>query len=148
MERTGSKDGYGHGLAATRNAGKISTSSTITIVSNSVLFKDHRSSQALIDPLAIQGNSPTLFSALGRIRLEAGDLTSAASYFDQASLLASCDDETRCMNSALLASAYGDWPKATTILESLLQKDPDNLAVCVPMRLAPVFHLSSPSSGD
>jgi cytochrome c-type biogenesis protein CcmH/NrfG len=52
------------------------------------------------------------------------------------------------MNTALMASAEGDWSKATQILQRVLDDDPDNFAVSVFFGFFPLIFTHLPPLGD
>jgi len=90
-------------------------------------MQDYRGAETLLRALALNSTSPDVLSALARTRLEVGDLASAAQYFQRASALPSCSQSTRDLNSALLASARGEWTVAAGLLESVLAVTPDDV---------------------
>ena len=93
-------------------------------------IKDHRGAEKILNGLANQSQpSAYLLSALGRIRLEAGDILSAEKYFQRAEALLDSDDTSRDLNAALQSSTRGDWIAVVTILEKVHKRNPEDLVV-------------------
>jgi hypothetical protein len=53
----------------------------------------------------------------------------AAKHFATVDADPAADQDMKDMNVALLASAEGDWSKASSILQALLEKDSENFVV-------------------
>ncbi|KAF8317923.1 hypothetical protein DL93DRAFT_482759 [Clavulina sp. PMI_390] len=71
--------------------------------------------------------SAKLLSGLGRLQLEAGDTASANSYFQQSATLHDATDQSRGIDSALLAVARGEWTGAERLLRGVLKTYPDDV---------------------
>lgn len=74
-------------------------------------------------------STSALRSAIARIYLQAGYISKASEHFAAVKADPEATQLSKDMNDALLASAAGDWQKATQILKELLANDPDNFAV-------------------
>jgi len=73
--------------------------------------------------------SPALLSAVARIYLDSGDTDSAAALFTRTEADPTCDETTKEVNRALLASARLDWNTAVENLRRAIQREPDNALV-------------------
>lgn len=94
--------------------------------------KEITAAAKLLEPLCQQGDvsSPALRSSIGRIYLQGGMIQMAAQHF---SLVAADPNATEAMiqmNTALLASAEGNWMEASDSLKAILEKDSENYVVC------------------
>lgn len=76
---------------------------------------------------------PQLTSAIGRLFLQYGDLTTAQKYFKQAASLRSTEIETErvenLVDAALYFIAQGGYADAITLLKEALVVQPDNFMV-------------------
>lgn len=78
--------------------------------------------------------SPALHSALARVYLLSGNLQKAEEHFSIAASAAGNSTngtDIVIMNTALLAAASGDWPRAEEALGEIVAKDPENFTVCI-----------------
>lgn len=97
-------------------------------------FQDFRGAQKILDGLAPTsgaGSSARLLSALGRLKLEAGDITTAATYFNRSATQPDATPQSRDTDAALLATAKGDWTGALALLEDVVKDHPDDVVVGV-----------------
>lgn len=97
-------------------------------------LQDFKGAQRILNDLASTNSSGTppsagLLSSLGRLKLEAGDLVSAADCFEQSASLPSATEQSRDTDSALLAIARGDWANAKELLRGVLEENPDDIIV-------------------
>lgn len=86
----------------------------------------------LLEPLANQGpnvSTSALRSSIARIYLQGGYLAKAAHHFASVEADPNASQNVKDMNSALLASAQGDWPRASKLLKGLLVDDAENYVV-------------------
>ncbi|OBZ74047.1 Trafficking protein particle complex subunit 12 [Grifola frondosa] len=91
--------------------------------------QDFSAAAKLLEPLCKQGgggSSPALRSAVGRIYLQGGYTSMAAMHFSAVAGDPAADLVLKAMNTALLASADGDWQRATDELRRILAADPEN----------------------
>ena len=96
-------------------------------------IQDFRGAQKILDglvPANGAGTSAKLFSALGRLKLEAGDIATAATYFSQSAAQPDATSQSRDTDAALLATAKGDWSGALALLEGVVTDHPDDVVVC------------------
>ncbi|KII85920.1 hypothetical protein PLICRDRAFT_115093 [Plicaturopsis crispa FD-325 SS-3] len=103
----------------------------LIIASQLMEMKDFSAAASILEPLCKQG--PDVFcaelrSSIARIYLQSGHLSMASKHFAAVAEHPDTDNSTKAMNTALLASAQGDWPAASTTLKALLQDDPNNFA--------------------
>jgi hypothetical protein len=70
-------------------------------------------------------------SALGRLKLEAGDIATAATYFSQSAAQPDATPQSRDTDAALLATAQGNWSGALVLLEGVIRDHPDDVVVRV-----------------
>lgn len=100
-------------------------------------MKDHTAAAALLLPLCRTpppGSdqpepSPALLSSIARLYLDAGDIDSAQTLIRRVADDPTCDETTKEVNRALLASAKLDWATAVDELEKAIARDPDNALV-------------------
>lgn len=76
-------------------------------------------------------STAALRSAIARIYLQSGYIFKASQHFAVVESDPNASQEVKDMNAALLASAEGDWPRASELLKHLLATDPENFVVCV-----------------
>ncbi|KAG8887137.1 hypothetical protein FRB98_000446 [Tulasnella sp. 332] len=95
-------------------------------------MKDHTAAAALLLPLC-NPTSPDapppsieLLSAVARIYMDSGDIESAEQLIRRVENDPSCDNTTKEINRALLASARLDWKTAVENLRSAIQREPGN----------------------
>jgi trafficking protein particle complex subunit 12 len=94
--------------------------------------QDFAAAVHLLEPLTNQGpgvSTAALRSATARIYLQAGYLAKATQHFVAVEADPESSQEVKDMNAALLASAEGDWPRASELLKGLLVADSDNYVV-------------------
>ncbi|KAG5641891.1 hypothetical protein DXG03_003999 [Asterophora parasitica] len=101
----------------------------LIIASQLVEMKDYRAATKLLEPLCAQGDDSTaeLRSSIGRIYLQSGNLEAASKHFELAAMDSAASQELKDMNTGLLASAEGDWVRASNLLQGLISKDANNL---------------------
>jgi len=102
----------------------------LLIASQLLEMQDFRGAQKILDGLAPAsgaGSSAKLLSALGRLKLEAGDITTAATYFNQSAIQSDATPQSRDTDAALLATAKGDWTGALALLEGVVRDHPDDV---------------------
>jgi hypothetical protein len=95
-------------------------------------YQDFAAAVHLLEPLANQGlaiSTAALRSSIARIYLQAGYLAKASQHFAAVESDTNASQDTKDMNAALLASAEGNWPRATELLKDLLAADSDNYVV-------------------
>ncbi|KAG8963515.1 hypothetical protein FRC00_006074 [Tulasnella sp. 408] len=100
-------------------------------------MKDHTAATALLLPLCRTpppgsdqpGPSPALLSSIARLYLDAGDIDSAQTLVQRAADDPNCDETTKEVNRALLASAKLDWATAVEELQKAIAREPDNALV-------------------
>ncbi|KAG8966001.1 hypothetical protein FRC05_002921 [Tulasnella sp. 425] len=100
-------------------------------------MKDHTAAAALLLPLCRTpppgsdqpGPSPALLSSIARLYLDAGDIDSAQTLIRRVADDPTCDETTKEVNRALLASAKLDWATAVDELEKAIAREPDNALV-------------------
>ena len=68
---------------------------------------------------------------MGRLKLEAGDVTTAATYFSQSAAQPDATPQSRDIDAALLATAQGNWSGAHVLLEGVIKEHPDDVVVRV-----------------
>ncbi|KAE9396866.1 hypothetical protein BT96DRAFT_977219 [Gymnopus androsaceus JB14] len=100
---------------------------SLIIASQFMEMKDFGASTKLLEPLCNQ-SEPTsaLRSAVARIYLQAGYIQKASAHFALAEKDPDATEGMKDMNRALLACANGEWDRASEILSSLLEKEPEN----------------------
>lgn len=100
---------------------------SLIIASQLVEMKDLAGAAKLIEPLVHASNTDgNLRSAVGRIYLQAGNMAAAAKHFSAVEEDPDADSTLKDMNTALLASAQGEWEKADILLQRLILDDPMN----------------------
>lgn len=95
-------------------------------------LQDLAAAAKLLEPLCKQGDGPTspyVQSAVGRVYIQGGCIGMAAKHFTAVAEDPTADSSLKAMNKALLASADGDWPRATEVLQEILAADPENYIV-------------------
>lgn len=117
----------------------------LIIASQMVEMKEFTAAARLLEPLCRQNTgdgdepvtSPALRSAIARIYLQGGNLQMASKHFAAVAADPTADERQLKMNGALLASAEGEWGKATEVLREIIAKDNEdyvavnNLAVAL-----------------
>jgi len=101
----------------------------LIMASQLVEMKDFAAAVHLLEPLAEQGpavSTSALRSSIARIYLQGGYLVKASQHFVLVEADPSTSQEVKDMNAALLASAMGDWPRASELLKQLLVADSEN----------------------
>ncbi|KAF8074838.1 hypothetical protein FPV67DRAFT_600829 [Lyophyllum atratum] len=101
----------------------------LIIASQLVEMKDFRAATKLLEPLCAQGDevsTAALRSSIGRIYLQSGELQTAAEHFEIVAADPAAGQELKDMNAGLLASAEGDWTRASSLLEAIIEKDANN----------------------
>lgn len=110
----------------------------LMIASQLVEMKDYHAAITLLTPLCTQQlspgtgaaptpvPSPAIHSAVARIYLLSGNIPKAAEHFRIVASCADAEPGTVAMNTALLCSASGDWPRAEAALREVLEQDPRN----------------------
>jgi len=101
----------------------------LIMASQLIEMKDFAAAVHLLEPLANQGPSVStaaLRSSIARIYLHGGYITKASQHFAVVEADPNASQEVKEMNAALLASAQGDWPRASQLLKDLLADDSDN----------------------
>lgn len=68
-------------------------------------------------------------SAVARIYLQGGYIAMAMKHFAAVAQDTTAEPSLKAMDAALLASAEGDWERATNALRQIVQNDSDNYAV-------------------
>ncbi|KAF8892259.1 hypothetical protein BD779DRAFT_1610380 [Infundibulicybe gibba] len=99
----------------------------LIIASQMVEMKEFTAAAKLLTPLCRQGDAATasaLHSSIGRVYLQGGDVGMARKHFQEA--LTNASAEQRNMDTALLASAAGEWQQATEILRDMLGNNAGN----------------------
>ncbi|KAI0305862.1 hypothetical protein B0F90DRAFT_1873301 [Multifurca ochricompacta] len=107
--------------------------------------KDFAAATALLEPLVIQQQQPAeqqqqqpqpqpqlaseLRAALGRVYLQAGQLDQAETHFAAVAADESVPESTKALNASFMASARGDWDKASEILRDLITQRGSTQAV-------------------
>jgi hypothetical protein len=94
--------------------------------------QDFAAAVHLLEPLTNQGpgvSTAALRSATARIYLQAGYLAKATQHFVAVEADPESSQEVKDMNAALLASAEGDWSRASELLKGLSVADSDNYVV-------------------
>ncbi|KAI5999313.1 hypothetical protein F5J12DRAFT_724507, partial [Pisolithus orientalis] len=110
----------------------------LMIASQLVEIKDYHAAITLLTPLCTQQlspgtgaaptpvPSPAIHSAVARIYLLSGNIPKATEHFKIVASCADAEPGTVAMNTALLCSASGDWPRAEAALRGVLEQDPRN----------------------
>ncbi|GLB41938.1 putative regulation of kinetochore assembly [Lyophyllum shimeji] len=100
----------------------------LIIASQLIEMKDFRAATRLLEPLCAQGETSTaeLRSSIGRIYLQSGEIQAATEQFEIVAADPVARQELKDMNAGLLASAEGDWVRASSILEGIIAKDANN----------------------
>ncbi|KAF8159461.1 hypothetical protein B0H34DRAFT_655232 [Crassisporium funariophilum] len=100
----------------------------LIIASQMIEMKEITAAARLLEPLCKQGDvsSPSLRSSVGRIYLQGGNVQMASKHFELVAADPNADETLKQMNTALLASAEGDWSEASNILKAILEKDTEN----------------------
>ncbi|KAF7794258.1 hypothetical protein EIP86_005391 [Pleurotus ostreatoroseus] len=101
----------------------------LIIASQLIEMKDYTAAARLLEPLCKQddgASSPHLRSAVARIYLQGGHIAMAIKHFTAIVEDPTVEPSLKAMNAALLASAEGDWDRATNALRQIIQNDPDN----------------------
>ncbi|KAI0953947.1 hypothetical protein AcW1_006737 [Taiwanofungus camphoratus] len=101
----------------------------LIIASQLIEMNDLAAAAKLLEPLCKQGDGPTspyVQSAVGRVYIQGGCIGMAAKHFTAVAEDPTADSSLKAMNKALLASADGDWPRATEVLQEILAADPEN----------------------
>ncbi|KZT21559.1 hypothetical protein NEOLEDRAFT_1073338 [Neolentinus lepideus HHB14362 ss-1] len=99
----------------------------LIIASELIEMKDFAAATKLLTPLLNSSlPTPELQSAVARIHLQSGHLTIAAKYFAEVEVNPAAGQVMKDMNTAMLATAEGDWSRAANILQRVLVNDPDN----------------------
>ncbi|KAI0083930.1 hypothetical protein BDY19DRAFT_987738 [Irpex rosettiformis] len=104
----------------------------LILASQLIEMKDFIAAAKLLEPLCKQDDeisSPHLQSAVARIYLQAGYIKMAVEHFSAVAQDPTADTSLKTMNAALLASAEGDWEKASQAFKQILQSEPDNFLV-------------------
>ncbi|PSR82626.1 hypothetical protein PHLCEN_2v6059, partial [Hermanssonia centrifuga] len=73
-------------------------------------------------------SSPHMQSAVARIYLQGGYIAMAMKHFAAVAQDTTAEPSLKAMDAALLASAEGDWERATNALRQIVQNDSDNYA--------------------
>jgi len=94
-------------------------------------WQEFRTATKVLEPLCQQGVASTaaLRSSIGRVYLQSGEIKKAAQHFAIVAQDVAASQEMKDMNASLLASAEGDWARASSLLESVVEKDVENLVV-------------------
>ncbi|RDB20833.1 Trafficking protein particle complex subunit 12 [Hypsizygus marmoreus] len=103
----------------------------LIIASQLVEMKDFKAATKLLEPLCNQGadiSTSALRSSIGRIYLQSGEVQTAAKHFAIVAADPEASQDLKDMNAGLLASAEGDWVRASTVFAALIQKDAENFA--------------------
>ena len=98
--------------------------------------QDFGAAARFLEPLCQQSAgraSPALRSAIARIYLQGGHLGAASQHFAAVDADPHTDDMTREMNRAIEGAAYGHWDKAVLALKRVLEIEPDNAVVRLPL---------------
>jgi len=90
-------------------------------------MKDFTAAASLLEPLYKASLSPVLLSAIARIYLQAGDLSSAAQLFEKVAANPDAEPSLQISNSAMLAAANGDWRASAELYSQLMSKDQDDI---------------------
>ncbi|KAJ2919555.1 hypothetical protein MD484_g859, partial [Candolleomyces efflorescens] len=103
-------------------------------------MKEYTAAARLLEPICAQADgitNPALRSAVARIYLQGGNLEMAAKHFAEVEADSTADSRQKKMNSALLASAEGNWKESSDLLRGMIDKDNEdyvavnNLAVAL-----------------
>ncbi|KAK0239157.1 hypothetical protein EDD85DRAFT_829234 [Armillaria nabsnona] len=94
-------------------------------------MNDFGAATKLLEPLCNQNASASsaLRSTIARIYLQAGQIDMATMHFSIVAADSSVDPSAKDLNAALLASANGQWERASEVLRRILEKDAENYAV-------------------
>jgi len=100
----------------------------LIMASQLVEMKEITAAAKLLEPLCQQGDvsSPALRSSVGRIYLQGGMIQMATKHFSLVAADPNATEDMNQMNTALLASAEGNWVEASDSLKAILEKDSDN----------------------
>ncbi|EGN96815.1 hypothetical protein SERLA73DRAFT_184996 [Serpula lacrymans var. lacrymans S7.3] len=101
----------------------------LIVASQFMEMKEYMAAAKLLEPLCDQPNgvtSPALQSSVARIYLQGGYLAMASKHFEAVNADPTAEQALKDMNAALLASAQGDWSKASDVLKTVLADDPEN----------------------
>ncbi|KAF9006134.1 hypothetical protein BDQ17DRAFT_1352805 [Cyathus striatus] len=105
---------------------------SLIIASQMVEMKEFTASAKLLEQLCDSREDGTtsspLRSAIARIYLQGGNVEMAAKHFAVVETDPTADIGQKQMNTALLASAQGEWEKATKTLRELIERDSRNFA--------------------
>jgi len=99
----------------------------LVIASQLAEMKDFTAAASLLEPLYKTSSSPVLLSAIARIYLQAGNLYSATRVFERVAANPDTEPSLKLSNSAMLASANGDWRASTELYAQLMLKDRDDI---------------------
>ncbi len=103
-----------------------------SILTHRLLVQDYLAAARLLEPLCTQedgASSPHMQSAVARIYLQGGYIAMAMKHFAAVAQDTTAEPSLKAMDAALLASAEGDWERATNALRQIVQNDSDNYAV-------------------
>lgn len=101
----------------------------LIIASQMVEMKEYSAASKLLEPLCRQGDgisTAALRSSVARIYLQSGNVLMASKHFAIVDEDPTADQAMKNMNAALLASAEGDWTRASSILRMILKEDAEN----------------------
>ncbi|THG97246.1 hypothetical protein EW026_g4723 [Hermanssonia centrifuga] len=103
----------------------------LIVASQLIEMKDYLAAARLLEPLCTQedgASSPHMQSAVARIYLQGGYIAMAMKHFAAVAQDTTAEPSLKAMDAALLASAEGDWERATNALRQIVQNDSDNYA--------------------
>lgn len=133
MEGARREDMSDHRVTVGGNEGSAGPLPAFVCASDALFRKqDFAAATKLLEPLCMQGSgipSHALRSSIARIHLQSGNLPMAEKHFAAVAADSAAEQSLKDMNTGLLASALGDWPRATEVLQGVLERDANNYAV-------------------